>query len=294
MNNGESSDAPDKGNYEWDLWVTLQTCIGTYQEDREKYADRVGATDPELARMFAEADAFAESLLEAAKDLVSADSTEAWEAQVAEELEAFSRKFQQRDRPLIRALQRYAATLGPQVISSLGAHLAATMDPEPPESDSALKLVWERLCISLAWEGVNMIDHGASRLLLLWSIIVQAKPTPATLQYLLRMSRCYTWGFYPECVILSRGVLDTAFRDYVADEVCERFYEPHEELDFGLAKRISSAFKNGMISATGKKMAFAVKMRGDKAVHGDPHATKDVLGTIRDTLIVVRELTGDD
>ena len=78
----------------------------------------------------------------------------------------------------------------------------------------------------------------------------------------------------------------------LSDDFCMATYSnrKQEDREFGLANRIVAAYKSNLIDESTKVMAFAIKTRGDKAVHYDPHATKDVAGTIRDTLILLRRL----
>ena len=272
----ERSKHPDKKFYEWDLVVQLGTCIDLYEEDREAYSTRIELTDPEQVQLFQQAECFAKALLQGADDLVSGKPPNGQVSDLVAEQRAFWNTFKENRRKLADFVKSHSP-------ESVNVMLGAIGGPSPPEDHSPLKLAWERLCIVLGREGVEKIDEGASRLLLLWHLFVQADPPRPTLQYLHRVSRCFVWRFDTECVILCRSVLDTAFREAVP-----------EGQDLGLSKRIRVARQIGLISKDLEKTAFKVMTRGDKAVHGEPYLVADVLGTIRDTLLVVRQLTGGD
>jgi hypothetical protein len=150
-----------------------------------------------------------------------------------------------------------------------------------------IRITWESFLIELAHDAIERIGSGSVRMLELSQLIVDANPPTPTLNYLRRISACFIWGFDAECIILCRSALDTAFREKVSDEICEQVFNAAEERDFGLLARIMAAHRRGMISDGTRDTAVRVKDRGDKAVHYDPDATKDVLGTVRDTMKVL-------
>lgn len=170
--------------------------------------------------------------------------------------------------------------------------------PEPQSEDSPLRLVWERFVIELSWEAVRKIEEGASRICQLYNLVLSSAPSKSTQTFLSRLSRCLIWGFDPECIILCRAVIDTGFRDCAHDEVCERYGQYHTnskgEHCYTLANRIIAAFREGIIDADIKQKAFIIKERGDKAVHYQPDITKDVWGTICDTVAVLERITQKD
>jgi hypothetical protein len=166
---------------------------------------------------------------------------------------------------------------------------------EPRDKESPLKLVWERFGIELALEIIPEITPAADRLFELFRMVLKTHPSEPTQKFLGRLARCYIWGFEAECVILCRAVLDTAFKDAVDNEVCEKYSNkrpsnkrPYD--NFTLVDRIYAAEKEGLINEATRKLAKKVKARGDKAVHYQPDITKDILGTMRDTLVVIERL----
>ena len=151
-------------------------------------------------------------------------------------------------------------------------------EPEEPACESSrLKLVWERLCIDHAWALVSEIPDCADRTIKLYELAIKIKAPKEVLAFLFRLSRCYIYGFDPECVMLCRSVIDTAFREIIPNDV-------------GLAKRIVAAHKEKVIDRNTRETAFSIKDRGDKAVHYQPDITTNVLDTIQKTIFVLEKL----
>lgn len=277
------------GGYKFDLDGQLETTIQTYEDAREQFWEEANPAELAVAKVaFTQAETIADALLKSADTLLMHDEVPDVKSGLGAERTTF-----------LHDLATYK-TMVLQVYNKLG------LSPPPSEmyhlemagrpDEGPLKLVWERLCIKLAWDGVGSIRDGALRIMKLWELLLDIQPGEGTLSFLQRVGRCFVWGFDPECIILCRAVLDTAFRDAVSDDVCMTVYpnRKQEDRDFVLANRIVAAYKSNLIDKPTKIMAFAIKTRGDKAVHYDPLATKDVAATIRDTLIVLRRLDGGD
>lgn len=271
--------------YQFDLDIQLETAIDTYEQDRTQFWQE--SHDPEVvvAKIaFSQTERIAEALLESAEALLPNDGLPDIETELGGNRTTF-----------LEELSTYQTAI-------LDTYRANGLSPPPAEfwrlemagrpPDGPLKLVWERLCIKLAWDGVSSMRKGALRILELWGFLLDIQPDTRTLPFLRRVGRCFIWGFDPECIIVCRGALDTAFRDAVSDDICKSIFPDREPEDgeFGLANRIVAAYKTQLIDKSTKKIAFSVKMRGDKAVHDDPNASKDVAGTIKDTIIVLKEL----
>jgi hypothetical protein len=160
----------------------------------------------------------------------------------------------------------------------------------PLDKESPLKLVWERFSIDLANESVEKITKGAKRIFDLYKLVLDTHPSKPTQQFLARISRCYIWGFEPECVILCRAVLDTAFKDAVTFEVYDNYVKKNNKNSGALENRINAAYETGIINREISDKAHTVRIRGNKAVHEQPDATKDAWGTVRNTLAVLEAL----
>lgn len=163
--------------------------------------------------------------------------------------------------------------------------------PDPQSKGSPLKLVWERFIIDMSHEAIEKIEEGASRIFKLYRLVLRSTPSKSTQQFLARLSRCFIWGFEPECVILCRAVIDTAFKDNVTQEICEKHFGKRKKGYFELIDRIVAAHKEGIIDDPIKDKAETVRVRGNIAAHRQPNVTKDVWGTICDTVAVLERIT---
>ncbi|MBW8001019.1 MAG: DUF4145 domain-containing protein [Planctomycetes bacterium] len=233
------------------LLALLETMIGNYESDRE--------SDGEGKTQYDQAERFAKSVLKISEQLIEIEP-------IDDDL----------------GILKYEAN-NPQFFTPV-----FTAD-SPLDEESPLKLVWERFSIDLAWESVEKMTKGARRIFDLYKLVLDAHLSKPTRQFLARLSRCYIWGFEPECVMLCRSVLDTAFRENILDDICERHCR-EKHVDFTLSNRIYAAFKEGLIDRNTRTLAQRIKRDGDNAVHYQPDITKDVFGTICDTLTVIEQL----
>ncbi|MCK4293156.1 MAG: DUF4145 domain-containing protein [Planctomycetes bacterium] len=279
----------EKGYYKHDLKIQLETCIDVYEQDREEYwAEEHDRGDLDLSKLiYEQTERFGDRILKNTEDLVS-------EQPVDEDLEHLDSEFQkltEENNALKNSIISSAKCKGlkPSEIEGV-VRLFSQLENDPPKRDSKLRLVWERLCIKLAWDMTEKVEVGANRILQLYNLGMETKPFDTTLVFLRRVSRCFIWGFDPECVILCRGVIDSAFRSAVDDEICKRHIRGKPPRFWRLFDRIKAAFKEGLISKDAKDAAYRIKTRGNNAVHHDPNIYKHALDTIRDTLLVLEEL----
>ena len=165
---------------------------------------------------------------------------------------------------------------------------------DPQSEDSPLRLVWERFIIDMSLVAIERVEQGASRIFQLYKLVLCSVPSLPTQQFLGRLSRCYVWGFDPECVILCRAVIDTGFYHFVSDDICEKHREFQKDTKgqhyYTLANRIKASFQEGIIDREIREKAFRIKDRGDEAVHRQPRITKDIWGTICDTVAVLENI----
>jgi hypothetical protein len=163
-------------------------------------------------------------------------------------------------------------------------------------AEMVLRVVWDDLVIWLCEDIVpSMVGGARPRLWALSQLVTCTELATPTRQFLDLVGPCYIWGMDTACIILCRAVLDTAFREAVTDEVCQKYLGEarNEREGFGLAARIGAAFRERLIDPKIKQCAFNIKNRGDKAVHYEARAKVDTLGTIRDTLLVLQALVGN-
>jgi hypothetical protein len=142
--------------------------------------------------------------------------------------------------------------------------------------------------ICIADDAIARLEASAQRCLELANLILSREPSEPVRRYLARLGRCYIAGFLPECVILCRAVLENAVVDVFA-----RHNIPLPATDEGkssMKSRLNSAQVLGWLSESGRRNAETIWQRGNVAVHHDPEATSDVLGTLSLTFGVLEEL----
>lgn len=156
------------------------------------------------------------------------------------------------------------------------------------EQETISDRVLERLEIDVAWEFCVETRAMARRSLDLAKLVVAAQPNSSVMRFLRRLTRCYIAGFFPECVILCRGVLENALIDAFASKGIP--LPATKEGDSSMQTRINSACRLSLLSQQGGSAARLIWSRGNAAVHKDPEATQAVLETISLTAEVLNEL----
>lgn len=147
----------------------------------------------------------------------------------------------------------------------------------------------EQVQIALAKKYATDTGAMAERCLALGEWAVEEPPKNETvLNYLERLSRCYTLGLKSECVILCRAVLENALKHAYQAEDAKR---PADQDDVqSLQQDIEGAAFYGWFDEADKRAAHQVRHRGNKAVHNDPYTTQQVYETVEMTLDLVRRL----
>lgn len=146
----------------------------------------------------------------------------------------------------------------------------------------ARDLILEKLQIEIAEDFCWRVDEAADRALEIGGLVLTDPPSSRVIGYLNRLARCYISGFFPECVILCRSVLDSA--------LSEMFREKHSIPPQNLMGKIEFAKTSGWLSQEHYTNANTIRLRGNKAVHEDPYMVKQVLETIRLVMEVLSSL----
>ncbi len=273
--------------YRFDLDGQLETCVQEYEEERELYwQSRLQGLDWGVEGLFGHAEAVAKGLLRNADDLVDHRS-------LADNKPI---QFTQEQTEFLHQTRQLWESLEGKVPEDLRQTLLqyfndSPLVKRPGEETLLLKLVWERLCVQLAWEAVGeRVVTGAYRILQLTELVVKGNPSPATLRFLRRVSRCFVWGFDAECVILCRGVIDAAFTDAISDAVCDKHKLAKARFGHTLTNRIKAARLEGVIDEDTKNRAFRVNTPATQAVHVNPEEAVDVLKILQDTTTVIQRL----
>lgn len=146
----------------------------------------------------------------------------------------------------------------------------------------------DQLEIGAAYKLAAQTPEVARRCWELTSEVLFQRPGDRALKYIRRLSRCYVAGFLPECVILSRALVESA--------LIERFEKANVPLPANsdgpapMRTRVEAARRFRWLSDKGAANAMMVWQRGSTAVHHDPEVTRDVLGTVRAAVQVLQEL----
>lgn len=191
------------------------------------------------------------------------------------------------DQPMLR----HAADLtGRQIVAAAFTLIDPTSSSEFPgiaweqhqalaQHDNARQEVLEAVQLALATELHSDLGSMAERCEQLADQVFSTPPGAAVSKFLRRLTRCYVAGFFPECVILCRGVLENAIR-----ELFQRRRVPIPATADGkssMKATLAAAERFRLLSKSARRDADLVWVRGNKAVHEDIEATSDALGTIR-------------
>lgn len=188
---------------------------------------------------------------------------------------------------LARLFARFAVGITDSLVvdsgSDLGRHL--------PEILQALDLereVREATQVAIAFEYCTGTRRMAERCVSLSRFVIEAAPRPQVLRFLKRVTRCYVVGFSPECVIVCRAVLESALRD-TFDRKDIPLPAPSGTKSH-MRGWLDAAVMFRWLTPVGRDHAWEVWVRGNKAVHDDPHVTDHVLETIGYTMETLEQL----
>lgn len=146
--------------------------------------------------------------------------------------------------------------------------------------------VHERLQVDAARRFSLGTEAMADRAFQLLELITEGEPTEPVLRFMRRVSRCYVAGFFPECVIQCRAVMENSVKARFKQEGLEL---PKKQ-ESTMRNRLDFAVLMGWLTKSTKDDATTVWFRGSKAAHQDPDVTRDALDTIRRTSNVIRSL----
>jgi len=272
----------NKGFYDFDLDIQLETQIDSYEQDRQRYWEALGDFS---AIQFDQAERFAEAVLKNSEKLIPIEEMDGDLSKLQYEMKKSPKKFDKRITEILNS------GLPSEKKTALICDVLKDYPEDPRSEDSPLKLVWERFVIKMSWEAVGKIEEGAKKIFQLYNLVLCSTPSKSTQQFLGRLSRCYIWGFDPECIILCRAVIETAFNDSVTYEICEKHCRKHSQIgDFSLKDRIEAALKDSIIDKDIAKKAQTVRQRGNQAAHRQPSIT-NVWGIICDTVAILERIT---
>ena len=294
----------DKGMaYDCDLDVQLLAMIGSYEDGRKDFwrKKREGIDWDQEEGLLGHAEQIATVLLRSTGSLASTQASKKTGEQFnVERTEFLAGIHESRNEyiAVIKTLIEKAPDIKARCCSDpvhyhrlmLRGYASRSID-DRPEQDSLLKLVWERFCIDLAKELIeDQLIPAANRLFQLVDLIVDVGCSAPTVTFLQRISRCYVWGHHPECVILCRGAMETAFEEKITDRMCKKQADRASRYGYTLCQRIHIAHKESMINKKAKDTALRVNKTANSVAHDRPVVLSDVFEVVRETLFVIQQL----
>lgn len=170
------------------------------------------------------------------------------------------------------------------------------------QGEIVAKAVSEEIEYLLGCEVVQIAKGTAERMWKLLLLAHRLDPGWESAAFLKRVSRCYLFGFDPECVVMCRSTLDAHFNAKIPDNVCARELEVEDSPRrngpsvFRLCDRIAVAKMTDRISPETAEKADQVRGAGNAVVHHWPEVPKafgDCLNVISTTVAVIRELSDE-
>jgi hypothetical protein len=161
-------------------------------------------------------------------------------------------------------------------------------------SPGLIRYTMERLEAYFAENSIEKIEEAAKRLMSLENDLCYVRKirlTPAVKDFLRLIRRSYLWGFDTESVILCRSAMEKALENRVTYEMCEKYFGPPRGGGYSLQDRIIAAKQEGILNDETAEIATNIRLRGNTALHKDPNATKDIYGTIKDTIRAISVIT---
>ena len=225
-----------------------------------------------------------------------------WEAYRRESLGALGLEAAEQLTTLVRtaeSLIRGAGDLASDHSQPLHEAVAGLNDGNDPQhrSDPAVVTLSEALQYCLGRDAVEMVATAEQRIWRLLLLTQQFQPSKRAAAFLRRVSRCYVYGFDPECAVMCRSVLQAAFDAEISDEDCQQVLGRAKGIKrtnsspFDLADRVAVARKKGRISDSSTTKAAAIRAAGNVVIHEHPRACDDPFALIADTMDVIAELT---
>jgi len=163
------------------------------------------------------------------------------------------------------------------------------------EKDMLVQYLAEQLELHLVSGFLPRIENGAIKLISLFRVLSYLESftlNKSVLDFLRLVIRNYVWGFDTECVILCRSAMEMAIRERISDEMCEK-HLGNRRGQYTLVDRIAVAGKENLLSDKEVKVAHSIRERGNTALHKDPGVTKDIIGTIKMTTVLIGTMTRD-
>lgn len=198
-----------------------------------------------------------------------------------------------------RVLMNGAGVLASVDSVPLDEALAALVEGNDPDHEHVPMVVplTEAVQHQLGQEVVAMAERAEARI---WRLLLMAqtmKPAWRVAEFLRRVSRCYVYGFDPECIVMCRSALDAEFESAIPNELCVRHLgDPRRsrrngDIVFDLCDRTAVARKLGHICEESADWAAKIRIAANSIVHKKPAVNVDAFDAIEQTMNILRELS---
>ena len=172
-------------------------------------------------------------------------------------------------------------------------HLVESLLPSKPLSELEAGIlksglldehaIRSRVALRLAFDFVWDLPKRVSRSLELSELALTTPVSDSQRRYFSLLRRCYVAGFFSECVILCRAIIEGQLK---ATYVRLRASNIHDKME----PMIAGAENLGWLTPESADRARAIVDAGNHAIHGDPDQVADVAGTVKATLTIASEL----
>jgi hypothetical protein len=140
--------------------------------------------------------------------------------------------------------------------------------------------------MDLLVEDVNRIEDRVARSLEITRLAVRAPLQEPLMGYLKLLSRSYVAGFFTECMIVCRSILEHAVRECFLRENKSTLLDRYSAMN----ERLRAARLEGWITDADEAIARAIWHRGNRLLHEDPVEPRDVIVMISQTLDLAEAL----
>jgi hypothetical protein len=152
------------------------------------------------------------------------------------------------------------------------------------------RLVKPQILLDLARRDLRNLDAKSRRTVDLLAILIAKRPSEGVAAYLQRVANCYIHGLDPECIVMCRAVLDSAFESTISATQVLQALPGSRTRGVHLADRIEAAERLALITRTTARLARKVKDAGNDAIHNVPVATLTPLEAVVATVKVLETL----
>lgn len=169
------------------------------------------------------------------------------------------------------------------------------LDTTADAGKSMVKCLLASFALELANRVVALAGIAEERYLGLLMTLKSTELSPFGAQFMRRVSRCYLYGFDPECIVMCRALLDAEFQAEISNDECASTLGPRRSSADGspayaLVDRIAVARKANRIDEELSNKAHFVRKEANRVIHRKPALDCEPLEVIQATLVIVNGL----